>query len=101
MRIRIVTDVITPEYDGSKVTAEFVREYIAGCEHVVMPEVDSWDNVVTEDLPDGRVAITADLVPSDPTVTTESIREFVMGADAYWLIPGALVADEFTEIVSA
>lgn len=109
MRIRIVADVLMPEYDGNKITAEFVREYIAGCENVIVPGVTSWDNVVTGDLPDGRITVTADLVTGGTTgpdygneeVTPEFVRTYVEGAEAYWLIPGVLFVDEFSELATA
>ncbi|AZS06704.1 hypothetical protein HOU95_gp103 [Streptomyces phage Hiyaa] len=108
MRVTITSDVLEHEHDGQPVNSNFATAYIAGAEPYIVPGVTSWDNVQAE-MPDpNTVVITADLttldtVPKDDAsthgdtpVTTDWVRDYVTGADAYWLAPGVLRATEVT-----
>lgn len=116
MRISIVADVVLEEYDCYPVAAEYVRDYIAGTDQqLIVPGVISWDNVVTADgvREDGErfVTITADLTTEDvvtgneeyngDAVTTDFVRDYIAGADVYWLISGALLAPKDQIVVTA
>lgn len=105
MRITITSDILENEYDGSAVTASWAREYIAGCESLIVPGVISWDNVTTTAPDPATIVITADLATEDVVsegeykgdeVSEEFVRSYITGADAYWLAPGVLRASEVT-----
>lgn len=108
MRISVVSDVLMDTYDGYAVDSEFIREYIDGMDDsTIVPGVASWDNVIVTKEAD-RLTVTADLTTmtvvedNDPSgnagqlVCSDWIRDYITGADAYWLVPGALVADQIT-----
>lgn len=109
MQISVVSDVIADCYDGYVVDTDFVRDYIRGMNHnLIVPGVTAWNSVTTTYDDEGRIVITADLATeplvadNDPSgyegqaVNEQWIREYITGADAYWLVPGALVAGEIT-----
>lgn len=108
MRVKITSDVLMDEYDGTKVGADFAVGYIAGAEPYIVPGVVSWDNV-TADMPDpNTLVVEADLTTllevadNDPSgnagqeVTEDWVRKYITGADAYWLAPEVLRATEVT-----
>ncbi|QJD54010.1 hypothetical protein SEA_GALACTICA_63 [Streptomyces phage Galactica] len=108
MRIRVVSDVLENQYDGHAVTGGFAKNYMEASESYIVPGVTSWDNVQTE-MPDpATIVLTADVttlgeVPAGDAsgqdgrpVDASWVREYILGADAYWLIPGALRATEVT-----
>lgn len=103
-QIRIVSDVVNTSYDGSQVTPEWVAEYIAGCEHLIVPGVSSWQGVRAS-KEDGQIVVVADLTTEGriaegdykgDEVSEDFLREYVIGADAYWLAPEVLRATEVT-----
>jgi hypothetical protein len=106
MRIEIVSDVVTAEYDGSQVTADWVCEYIAGCEGSIVPGVLSWDNVEAKaDEVDGRLAVIADLTTEyvvsegewkGERVNNAWVTKYIFGAAEFWLAPGVLNATDIT-----
>lgn len=108
MRISVVSDVLTDTYDGYAMDSEFVRNYISGMDDsTIVPGVSAWDNVIVTKEAD-QLTVTADLATmtivedNDPSgnggqlVCSDWIRDYITGADAYWLVPGALVADKIT-----
>lgn len=109
MRVIIATDILADEYDGQPTkTPAFLTGYIAGAEPYIVPGVVSWDNVTAEMLGDDKAKITADLTTelvvadNDPSgnagqiVTEDWVRDYILGADAYWLAPDVAKATEVT-----
>lgn len=112
MRVTVASTVVEPKHDGYDVTADFVTKYVAEVDDsAFVPGVLSWDKLhITEHAAeDGstKILISADLVTeevvtNDPNgyngqeVSEDWIRSYITGADAYWLVPGALVPDEVT-----
>lgn len=108
MRITVTSSLITESYDGSDTTAaDFFTGYVAGAESLIVPGVTGWDNVTAEVTGD-QVVISADLttLPEVPAgdqggnagvpVSEDWIRDYIMGADAYWLAPEVLMPTEVT-----
>lgn len=106
MRVTITSDRLADEYDGNDTRdPEFYTGYLAGAEPYIVPGVTGWDNVAAE-VTDDKVVITADLetedkvAKDDPSgnggqeVSQDYIRDYVLGADAYWLAPDVLKATE-------
>lgn len=111
MRVTITSDVLATSYDGSAITPEWAREYIAGAESMIVPGVVGWDNVTArgQQGDDGeQIVISADLTTllvvadDDPSgnagqeVSEAFVKDYITGADAYWLAPEVLVAREVT-----
>lgn len=109
MRVTITTDVLTDEYDGQPTkTPEFFTGYISGAEPHLVPGVTSWDNVTAEMIGDDQAKITADLTTllvvadNDPSgnagqeVSEDFVRDYILGADAYWLAPDVAKATDVT-----
>lgn len=106
MRIRVISDRITDTYDGVVVDAEWAKEYVAGCTNLIVPGVLSWDSVQTEWEGDNNIVISADLATEDVVseagnytgdeVSEDFVRQYILGADIYWLAPGVLKATAIT-----
>ena len=108
MRITVTSELLTKSYDGhSTLAADFFTGYVRGAEPYIVPGVTSWDNVTAE-VVDKKVVISADLttlleVPSGDQggnagqpVNEDWVRDYITGADAYWLAPEVLKATEVT-----
>lgn len=108
MRIRVVSDVLENEYDGHAVTGGFAKDYVEASESHIVPGVTSWDDVQVE-MPDpATIVLTANIATTEEVpagdasgqggrpVDASWVREYITGADAYWLIPGVLRATEVT-----
>lgn len=107
MRIRIISDVLETQHDGQAVNAEFAKQYLAGAADFVVPGVTAWNNVqATDKVAAGggaQVVIEADLTTVDVVpdgefagqrVCNEWVKGYILGAEMYWLAPGALIANE-------
>lgn len=109
MRVTIVSEVVSSEYDGSTVDAEWVAEYLAGADDsLFVPGVSSWGNVTTEQDDEGNIILSADLTTDEKVdanhpsgnggqvVSEDWISGYIIGADAYWFAPETLRAIKVT-----
>lgn len=106
MQIRILSQQIATEYDGTHITRGWFAEYIAGCEQLIVPGVIGWANVQAEQDHNNDIVLTADITTEDVVtgnpeyngdeVSEEFIRSYILGADVYWLAPEVLRATEVT-----
>lgn len=104
MKITIVSDLLAEEHDGQPVDADFVSEYLDRAGEHIVPGVLQWRNPTVVHAP-GTLTVTADLLVTDvvehgewkgETITEEWIRDYIVGADAYWLAPGVAQATSVT-----
>lgn len=108
MRVTVTADILADEYDGTPTNdPAFFVGYIAGAEPYIVPGVTGWDKVTAEVTGD-TVVISADLATDDKVasdhpsgnggqeVSEQYIREYILGADAYWLAPDVSKATEVT-----
>lgn len=101
MKVTIKSLIMNDRYDGHKVNARFVKEYIAGCEPYIVPGVTAWNNVQVDDSVPGAITVWADLECErrvsagdfvGQPVTLDWVAKYIRGAGVYWLAPETLKA---------
>lgn len=103
MRIMVTSDVVEKEHDGDPVGKDLVMSYIDVSDHTLVPGVKSWKDVVITHPDPTTIIVEAtldveDVVSSGDFVGQEVseawISGYILGADVYWLVPGALKATD-------